>query len=372
MSVINQMLKDLDKRQNEQQGGVNQPVTLPSKSINGKFVFILITVVVVLNVVGVFGWQLYIENQQLKAQAQQVELTSLREQDNAIASTNVLPQAQMNTEVESLSVVKAVTALPTSETKKAEGSGENSELLPANHNKKNAKAAQDNLFSESKNISKPQLDVVSEPLQDAKDITEKSSLTISRTQLSPQALAANKISEAEQAMERNDLAKAESLFEEVLLVMPEHVTARKQLAALWYGKKYYQDAVNLLSQGIALAPQHEEMRLMSARIYYEQGLARQAFNILIAVKLSISTEIQALLANVSAELNEHEHAIFAYRKLISLESDIGRWWLGLAVSLDSIGKFVPAREAYKEAIARNNLSTSAMQFARHRLIELGE
>jgi MSHA biogenesis protein MshN len=214
---------------------------------------------------------------------------------------------------------------------------------------------------------KPVLDIVK-----LEDTDTKPSLTISRTQLTPQALAANKITEAEQAIERNDIIKAEALFEEVLLIMPEHETARKQLAALWYGKKSYQDAVNLLSQGIALAPQSEEMRLMTARIYYEQGQPRPAYNVLSPVKHSTSTELQALLANTAADLSEHDNAIIAYQKLIALEPHIGRWWLGSAVSLDSLGKFVPARDAYKQAIARNNLSNSAMQFARQRLIELGE
>ena len=212
--------------------------------------------------------------------------------------------------------------------------------------------------------------VVEKPEPIASEV--KSSLTISRSQLSPKALAANKITQAEKAMERNDLASAESLFEEILMLTPAHETARKQLAALWYGKKYYQDAINLLSQGIAIAPKAEEMRLMSARIYYEQERTRQAYNILKPIKLSNSVEIQTLLANVSAELNEHESAIFSYRKLITQEPEVGRWWLGLAVSLDSLGKFVPAIDAYKKSITQNNLSTSAMQFAQQRLIELGE
>ena len=75
---------------------------------------------------------------------------------------------------------------------------------------------------------------------------------------------------------------------------------------------------------------------------------------------------------MSAELNEHESAIFSYRKLIAQEPEVGRWWLGLAVSLDSLGEFVPAIDAYKQSITQNNLSTSAMQFAQQRLIELGE
>ncbi len=408
MSVINQMLRDLDKRQNEQLDGVNQSVAIPAKRSTGKLVFIILIIVAIVNVIAIFSWQLYSENKQLKAQAQQVQQNAIQTQvsiensaqpalkangRSADSLNNALPMpSKTNTQNKQGNATAAkadeITALPDSTTeilvdndevdfpehiKKATRSNNSIDnSMPSTDEEKSVVHNGTNKVHDElpKTVKKPKLKSSADT--ESELVVEKSSLSISRTQLTPQALAANKIAQAEQAMERNDLAKAESLFEEVLLVMPEHETARKQLAALWYGKKYYQDAVNLLSQGIALAPQQEEMRLMSARIYYEQGQARQAYNILMPIKASTSTEVQALLANLSAELNEHESAIIAYRALITQEPEVGRWWLGLAVSMDTLGKFVPARDAYKQAIARNNLSISAMQFARQRLIELGE
>lgn len=406
MSVINQMLRDLDKRQNEQLDGVNQSVAIPAKRSTGKLVFIILIIVAIVNVIAIFSWQLYSENKQLKAQAQQVQENAIQTQVSIENSAqpalkandrsddtlnNALPMPSktntQNTQGKPTVAKKdEIMALPGSATENfvdndevdfteqlQESTGSNNSIdnsMPSTDEEKSVVHNGTNKVHDElpKTAKKPKL----KSSVDSEMVVAKSSLSISRTQLTPQALAANKIAQAEQAMERNDLAKAESLFEEVLLVMPEHETARKQLAALWYGKKYYQDAVNLLSQGIALAPQQEEMRLMSARIYYEQGQARQAYNILMPIKASTSTEVQALLANLSAELNEHESAIIAYRALITQEPEVGRWWLGLAVSMDTLGKFVPARDAYKQAIARNNLSMSAMQFARQRLIELGE
>lgn len=372
MSVINQMLRDLDKRQNEQQNAANLAASGPTKNSNTKLVLVIVTAIIILNVAGILGWQLYSENQQLRMQVQQETMRLAREQSlaatekNKISATKLLeakaPTAMVASSLPSLnSNPKDNSALASNLQQKNENK---SNSITAEITEKNAVAVKSSQLQVADNSIEP--GPVNEALQ------AKSSLTISRRQLSPQALAANKISEAEQAMERNNLAKAEALFEEVLLVMPEHETARKQLAALWYGKKSYRDAINLLSQGIALAPPAQEMRLMSARIYYQQGQARQAYNILQPIKASNSAEIQTLLANTSAELNEHNSAITAYQKLITLEPDVGRWWLGVAVSLDSLGNFVPARNAYKQAIARNNLSSSAMKFARERLIELGE
>ncbi len=392
MSVINQMLKDLDKRQSEQQDNANVSVPVTVKNSTTKIILITVAVIVIINIIGMFGWQLYSENTQLKLQAQQKKAFTVQP-NTTIAKSNVdtnvnkepvlKPSNQTKTTESVVERNHSIQVIPdTIATEISDKS--NTFVTKSSSEVANVNNSNNSNYLEAKILEKDDTVVIVAPLETIKKAVQpeslsvsmpvkvKSSLTISRTQLSPKALAANKISQAEKAMERNDIAKAESLFEEILMVMPTHETARKQLAALWYGKKYYQDAINLLSQGIALEPQAEEMRLMSARIYYEQGQARPAYNILKPVSRSNSSEVQTLLANVSAELNEHEDAIFAYRQLISLQPDVGRWWLGVAVSLDSLGKFVPARDAYKQSIARNNLSTSAMQFAQQRLIELGE
>jgi MSHA biogenesis protein MshN len=370
MSVINQMLKDLDKRQSQQQNADNLAVSGLTKNSNTKLILVVVTAIIILNVASIFGWQLYNENQQLRMQVQQETMRQATEKNLAAIKQNKIS-------VIKLAEAKAPTAMVAS--KLPSPSAKDNTALVSNIQQKNENKSK-NIAAKMSEINAVAVKPLSLQVEDNsiepepvnETLQAKSSLTISRRQLSPQALAANKISEAEHAMERNNLAKAEALFEEVLLVMPEHETARKQLAALWYGKKSYRDAINLLSQGIALAPPAQEMRLMSARIYYQQGQTRQAYNILRPIKVSNSAEIQTLLANVSAELSEHKSAVTAYRKLITLEPDVGRWWLGVAVSLDALGNFVPAIDAYKQAIARNNLSSSSMQFARERLIELGE
>lgn len=389
MSVINQMLKDLDKRQSDQQGSANVAMPLTEKRSSTKIMLIIVAVIVIFNIIGWFGWELYSENQQLKLQAQQ---------EKSPVNLMTYPSIESSSNNTDVNTKPASEYKPTQETKVVVIDREDVNTLKATANSAPSvtQTEQDIVAEPSEVESIARVDkltvsvgekndtvVIVAPIKPVVEVAVaekpepiasevKPSLTISRSQLSPKALAANKITQAEKAMERNDLASAESLFEEILMLTPAHETARKQLAALWYGKKYYQDAINLLSQGIAIAPKAEEMRLMSARIYYEQERTRQAYNILKPIKLSNSVEIQTLLANVSAELNEHESAIFSYRKLITQEPEVGRWWLGLAVSLDSLGKFVPAIDAYKQSITQNNLSTSAMQFAQQRLIELGE
>ncbi len=386
MSVINQMLKDLDKRQEEQTAGSNVVIPAVAKNSSIKILLIAIIVIVLANIAGIFVWQLYAENQLLKTQAQQSSAevgqmnlnttaaeASSSENNNTETTSVTIDLEKETSGTKLVKVLESTLSKPIATTEQAsQAIVNNAQAITASSGQKNPPTEHHSSNVIEQQGSEPSTTEV--PAVTATNSTEnrKPILTISRSQLSPKALADKKITEAERAMEVNKLAKAAALFEEVLLLLPEHETARKQLAALWYGKKAYQDAINLLSQGIALAPKAEEMRLMTARIYFEQGQARQAVNILNPVNHSERVELQILLASAAAEVNEHEVASAAYQKLLLLEPTVGRWWLGLAVSLDSQGQFKPASNAYNQAINKGNLSIDAVRFARQRLAELGE
>lgn len=403
MSVINQMLKDLDKRQGEQATGSNVVAPNSGKSTSVRLIVVIVAIILLVNIAGIFAWQLYNENQQLKQQAllfdtpEQVNAERIIDARKLDANKVILPaETSKENASNDPSNNSVINSAELTENKTSEATAipksmlvEKQETVQLIHNNvpNLTKSAVSILSKESdtnsvitpSNAIAPEQQISKKIRQNKvvatlpeKVVKNKPSLSISRTQLSPKALADKKIKTADKALENNDITKAEALFEDILLLIPEHETARKKLAALWYGKKAYQDAINLLSQGIALAPQAEEMRLMSARIYYEQGQPRQALNLLGPVSTSERVELQILLANLATAINEYESATAAYQKLLELEPTVGRWWLGLAVSLDSQGQFKSASNAYSQAIAKGNLSSNAMQFARQRISELGE
>ena len=208
--------------------------------------------------------------------------------------------------------------------------------------------------------------------QTTASIPQPATLSITRRQLTPQQLASQKMKQAEVAMMENDLTKAEHLFEDILLLQPHQHNARKQLAALWFGKQSYQPALNLLSQGIAIAPKSSEFRLMQARIYLKQGGYESALNTLQALPNNENAEYQSLRANVAQQLGKNEIVSAAYKVLTKIQPQVGRWWLGSAIAYDTNSQFNLATQAYKMALAQNNLSTSSTQFAQQRIAQLGE
>jgi MSHA biogenesis protein MshN len=197
---------------------------------------------------------------------------------------------------------------------------------------------------------------------------------IKQTQVSPEQLVAKKMASAEQALRQNDVQLAEQYLADVLLLQPTHIDARKQLAALWFGRKAYQEAINTLSQGIALAPHNSELRLLQSRIYLQQGYTELALQALSALTVDEVTNIEylATLANIAQQLQRWPLALNGYQRLTQLQPTQANWWLGLAIAQDSEGQFQQAIESYNNALFQGNLSPDAKQFIQQRLAEIGE
>jgi len=378
MSVINQMLKDLDQRQADQVNNDQHQVPRIAPTSSRNVLVISIVVIILLNVAGIFAWQLYTENQALKVtnakydinqQAQQLadSLARVYDDDETRSKINALVDdvEQSKKTVEN----KAAETAPV-KIKDVEDKARNQQDLQkkvANETKNKTPVL---LNTKNSQIEKETL--VEPVIEELVKTNQAPKLTISRKQLSAEELVQQKITQAEQAISDNHIDKAERLFEDVLLIIPQHKSARKQLAALWFGRQANQAALNLLSQGIALAPQDSEYRLMKARIYLNQGQVKLAVDTLVSLSTIKNVEYQTLLANSAQQSAQFSTASFAYKQLTNMEPNVGRWWLGLAVAYDSNSQFSQAANAYQQAVKQSNLSESAVQFAQRRLQELGE
>ncbi|WP_440876249.1 tetratricopeptide repeat protein [Thalassotalea sp. PLHSN55] len=409
MSVINQMLKDLEQRNNEpnQVHHANVPVS-PNHS-SKKSLFIIILVVALLNVVGIYIWQLYSENQQLKDDASQSQVTqhqhAVNEQLTNELSANEQSVNEHSENEHFANKNTAVQASPREPSLKAPVAINTAEPVETTNStaKSNAPVAtpvekpkHDELPTETSTVksqpetaSSPQMTVqlsssveseklIDEPTAAAKVAevaekpAEKSSFSITRRQLSSAELAAQKMQHAEKVLAENNVEKAEQLFEDILMLQPEHKQARKKLAALWFGRQAYQSAINVLSQGISLDPNDSDFRLMSARIYLKVGKVKAALNTLSVLPDTPNKEYQLLLANVAQQSENFDLAINAYKHLLTIEPNNSRWWLGLAIAYDSNSQFEQASLAYQSALELGDLSASSSDFAQQRLQELGE
>ncbi len=373
MSVINQMLKDLDKRQEQPMAGQHSHVPQAPVKSNTPLA-IIITVVATLVIVALF--YLYIENQALRENNEKQEPNVTQQIPKAI------------TQIEPSSINYAAKEQETAITETDSGTKlVPKEQLPASNDAQLTKSPDltDNTVIDGMADDSTAAELVTSVIASDKDTesinpeqtpvvnqSATTTLSISRKQLSPSELAAKKMVQAEQAILDQNIKEAEQYFEDILIIYPQHQAARKQLAALLYGRQATQQAVNILAQGIELNPQDAELRLMQARIYVESGFQEQAYDILRPLSQVLDTEYQALLATLAQSLKQYESAKVAYTQLIKIQANQGRWYLGLAISHDSLGEYQQAYTAYNNAINTSGLSDSALSFARQRMLELGD
>ncbi len=397
------MLKDLDKRQNEQTNKAESTANAMMVASKSPKTSLIIIITIVVTLLLTYGGYLFTQNKlliseknsrvelkkaPLASQQQYNEQPRINESNaNNEAQQVVLENGQKvtlipgsNANINSLTVKKPVTEQAVTP-----------KVIPVQAEKAISKKSlatsvkQSDLrhLSEVKEKSqtiKNDVDTqIAEPEQARQDIKTqaikpkpKASISVSRQQLTIEQLAQQKMKQAEQALSAHDMRKAEKLFEEVLMLKPDNKAARKQLAALWFGRKAYQDALNLLAQGIALDPQYSEFRLMQARIYLTQGYSEQAYQVLQALPFTLNIEYLSTQANVAQQLAKYPQAIQAYQQLIKIQPSEARWWLGLAVAYDSNKQYSLALSAYQSALAQGNLSANSLDFVQQRLQELRE
>lgn len=378
MSVINQMLKDLEQRTPEA-GQVVTPVSINHKPSTIKVILISLTVLISLNLVGFYIWDLQerltsseLKNkEQVGSQATNVE----RDLSRQVAATEKLDHQ------ESTSAKPLVTEKISLSASKVSLASELSQQTTISEKVKLVESIPETIVA-TKLLEQPKL-IKAEPVK-AKPIKAKSiapvlviaptqsKMSVSRRQLTSEELIAQKLASAEKAIKINDIIKAEQLFEEVLIIDPKHKQTRKKLAALWFGRQSYRQATNLLSQGISLDRNDAELRMLKARIHLQQGQHKAAYSTLEPLSLLKQQEYQLMLANVSQQIEQYKSTIQAYKILIDMQAYSGRWHLGLAIVYDKNSQFSLAVTEYALALTKSDLSVASAEFAQQRMQVLGE
>jgi len=399
MSVINQMLKDLEQRTPEQ-GHAPNAVMVSNKPSTVKTIAISLVVLLSLNVLGFYVWDLQtrLSTSELKVQensaqpvpkqqtlSQQVPSQQIIRQSSAapLASAKNNTKQSLSQQSTAKQAVAVKNNIKKIITKQFVPEPTTEVVVKVSENK--ASASEEQEFSPQKfsQQTSPQ-QLIRKPLKPTVKVNENvaplaalpsvkaSKMSVSRRQLSTKELVTQKLARAEKAINANQITKAETLFEDVLIIQPSNKQARKKLSALWFGRKSYQQAVNLLSQGIALDKHDSELRMLKAQIQLQQGQHKGAYHTLKALSDLKQQYYQVMLANVAQQVNAYESAIKAYQILIKMQPYSGKWHLGLAIVYDKNSQFTLAEKEYALALSKSDLSSASAEFAAQRMQALGE
>lgn len=187
----------------------------------------------------------------------------------------------------------------------------------------------------------------------------------------PQVQAEEIWRQASRLLEQGRNHDAQERLESVLRLDPTHAGAHQSLVALVLEAGDSARAEALLREGLALHPNETWYPRSLAQLQLQRGDTVQAAATL---KSGLAKRPDAtnwgLYASTLAKLGKRGDAAQAYREALRLDPAQGNWWIGLAVALEQSSENADAGAAYQRAL-QARLSTELREFAQQKVRELG-
>ncbi|CAH6783264.1 MSHA biogenesis protein MshN [Vibrio chagasii] len=197
--------------------------------------------------------------------------------------------------------------------------------------------------------------------------SENSGILIEQVELTPEQLSVNAQGRAQKALDANDLTGALKGYNEALRYTPRNEDVRQKLAILYFGKGDTRKAYELFQSGIKLNINSEKLRLGLSKLLVKADQAEAALSPLVHMPPHPTQEYLAMRAALSQKSQQEEIALESYQKLVEIDSENARWWLGLAIQQERQLDFAAAKQSYQGALTRVGISSQSQSFVRDRL-----
>lgn len=172
-----------------------------------------------------------------------------------------------------------------------------------------------------------------------------------------------------QAVRRNDNAGAVPLFKHALELDPGHAKARQALLSVLVASRQWAEAQQVAKSGLALDPAQTGWATILARLQFEQGDAAAAILTLesYAVHAGGDADYQGLFAYLLQKQQRPAEAAQRFRVALALRPGEGRWWFGLGLALEAAGQGGEAKDAYAKAREVGNLPADMLGVVEQKL-----
>jgi MSHA biogenesis protein MshN len=186
-------------------------------------------------------------------------------------------------------------------------------------------------------------------------------------------LADNAYGKAASLIGTGHKTEAIAALENVLTLNPAHAAARQTLVGLLLDGKRSDEAARKLEEGLKLDPAQSGMAMVLARIQVEKNDTKTALATLQRT-LPFSAQKPDYLAFMAALLQRekrHKEASSLYLQALNKAPQNGHWWMGYAISLKADNRLADARQAFVRAKESNKLSPELMAFVEQEISKLG-
>ena len=191
-------------------------------------------------------------------------------------------------------------------------------------------------------------------------------------QVSLKQQADNEFRKATGLMQQGRSNEALAGFAATLQLYPAHDAARQAMAGLLAESKRNAEAEQVLLDGLKLNPKAIGLAMQLARLQVERDALQLALDNLMASLpyAAQQADYQAFVAAVLQRLGRHMDAAMYYRAALQITPNSGVWWMGLGISLQALQNSDDARAAFQRALDTHTLSSELQAFVAQRLKEL--
>lgn len=152
--------------------------------------------------------------------------------------------------------------------------------------------------------------------------------------------------------------EATDLLLDVLRQDGGHVASRQLLARLLIEQRRNDEAMAILAEGLAAQPGQVPWAMTLARLQVDRGDLAGAARTLQQSQpfASGNADYQGFAGHVQHRLGHEKESVDFYQAAVRLAPTEGRWWLGLGLSLEADHRAAEAREAFLRARASGSLN----------------
>lgn len=192
--------------------------------------------------------------------------------------------------------------------------------------------------------------------------------------LSPMQQAEQYYAEAMTAFREGNLRLAESRLSDALALAPDHIRAREQLVLVLLMQQRPREAEMQLREALSADPTQSRLAMQLAQLLAGRGQSEAALAVMEPALLDGAANAAFLgtLAGLYQQTGRPQQAIDNYRAALSLRPDMGVWWMGLGISLEQSGDLTAALDAYRRAESAKHLKPSLQKYVEQRLSVLSQ
>lgn len=383
MSLINQMLKDLEARRSrdlETSESLNRDIswetTHNKKQVSWLIILVIAFLFIIFVVIGYLFWE--------KTNTENLELAAIKEANEKVVIQLAEAKVKMQENAKSIAREKAIAQAQVESLKKEQAKALAEALKKKEESNRAMALALAKKVEVEKRESRKAETVVTKTTQDLAsvqkeendrlDITSPVMLKKKHHPLNSKQLAEIAYNKGYKYLQQGNMYQGKEYLRKALSLYIPHIKAREMLAGIYIKSGRLINAAELLSEGVNVVPEYPLFAKLYARVLLEQNKPQLAIRVLErgAAITDVEPDYYALLAASYQRVNQHKKSTDIYLRLVKTRPQEGVWWLGLGISLEKTGKNKQALEAYQRAQKTGSLNEGLVKFSNNRVSALQE